>query len=150
MKTFFLIIIVAFVLGSCKEKPAVEDKLKPSLLENLTKPGLQKGGPKPEFNFEFQSHDFGKVTQGEKVVYTFVFTNSGKADLLITDAIVSCGCTVPKYTKIPVKPGEKGKVEVMFNTAGKKGAQFKTIQLFANTDPNTYELRIKAQVEDAK
>ena len=39
---------------------------------------------------------------------TFTFTNEGNAPLVIHQAIASCGCTVPTYTRMPVKPGGEG------------------------------------------
>lgn len=92
-------------------------------------------------------HDFGKVIQGEKVSYAFKFKNSGNADLIISDARGSCGCTVADYPKKPMAPGEEGEIDVKFSTEGKKGFQSKTITLVANTEPNSVVLTIKANVQ---
>jgi len=59
--------------------------------------------------FDKTSHDFGTITEGDKVTTTFGFTNTGDADLIIVDARGSCGCTVPQYPKnTPIAPGETG------------------------------------------
>jgi hypothetical protein len=89
----------------------------------------------PLMKFEKESHDFGKIKQGDKVSYDFKFTNNGKSPLIITDAVASCGCTTPEWPKTPVKPGESGIIKVVFNSAGKTGLQDKQITITANTVP---------------
>lgn len=100
----------------------------------------------PAFQFKQEEHDFGKIQQGEKVSFTFVFKNIGKSDLIISDAKASYGCTVADYPKAPVKPGADGDITVSFNSEGKKGIQNKTVTLVANTQPNTKVLTIKSEV----
>lgn len=89
----------------------------------------------PAITFEQATHDFGQITQGEKVEYSFKFTNTGKKDLLILDAVSSCGCTVPEWPKEPLKPGESGYMRVIFDSHGKEGFTEKEISIKANTNP---------------
>ena len=91
-------------------------------------------------------HDFGKVIRGEKVSYKFSFKNVGESDLIISKVSTSCGCTVGKYPKKAVKPGEEATVGVTFDSTHKRGMQNKTITILANTQPNRTILRIKANV----
>lgn len=100
----------------------------------------------PQIKFDTTYYDFGKMIQGESAAYTFKFENTGKADLLILDAFSTCGCTVPDYSKEPIAPGEEGKVEVVFNSAGKSGMQYKTVTLKLNTEIEKKTLTIKADV----
>lgn len=100
--------------------------------------------------FDVYQHDFGKMVEGEIVSYTFDFTNTGTAPLFIKSASASCGCTVPKYSKKPVKPGKKGELEVVFNSLGKEGVQHKTIAVRANTKPPVTLLVITADVRAKK
>ena len=65
--------------------------------------------------FEKDEYNFGTIKQGDKVEYTFMFTNTGKEPLIISEAHGSCGCTVPEWPKQPIKKGEKGEVKVNFN-----------------------------------
>jgi hypothetical protein len=104
----------------------------------------------PGFKFDVETHDFGTITQGEKVAYAFKFTNSGHADLLIREAHASCGCTVPDYPKTPVPPGGQGVINVTFNSEGKNGMQHKEVTIVANTIPNTKVLVITGEVVDQK
>lgn len=91
-------------------------------------------------------YDFGVVNEGDIVEKTFVITNSGKTDLVITDAKVTCGCTVPAWPKQPIKPGESEEVKVKFNTAGKPTRQRKTITLITNTESGREILTLKGMV----
>ena len=78
-----------------------------------------------EIKFEKTSHDFGTFPETEKVTCTFKFTNTGDNLLVIHQAIASCGCTVPQYSKEPIKPGESGEIVVTYNGAGKFPGHFK-------------------------
>ncbi len=79
-----------------------------------------------EIKFENKTHNFGKFTSSNAVQKcTFTFTNVGDAPLVINQAVASCGCTVPQYTKAPINPGEKGTIEVTYNGAGKDPGHFK-------------------------
>ncbi|KAA2239690.1 DUF1573 domain-containing protein [Chitinophaga agrisoli] len=89
----------------------------------------------PEMTFEQTVHNFGTIKQGEKVEYAFKFTNTGKKDLIIQDAIASCGCTVPEWPKEPIKPGESAFMKVVFDSHGKQGFTEKEISIKANTNP---------------
>lgn len=89
----------------------------------------------PVMKFEKESHDFGKIKQGDKVSYDFKFTNTGKSPLIISEAHATCGCTIPEWPKTPVKPGESALIKVTFNSAGKTGLQDKQITVTANTVP---------------
>ncbi len=103
-------------------------------------------GTAPLMVFYEEKHDFGKITQGEKVSYSFVFKNTGGSDLVISAAQASCGCTVPSYPKEPVKPGQEGKIDVLFDSEGKSGLVEKTITLVTNCNPSTKTLTISASI----
>ena len=58
--------------------------------------------------FDKTTQDLGTFSEDDPIVKcTFTFTNEGNAPLVIHQAIASCGCTVPTYTRMPVKPGGK-------------------------------------------
>ncbi len=104
-------------------------------------------GKPAEITFQKTTHDFGQVTQGEVLEYTFVFTNTGGSDLIIYSASASCGCTVPDYEKQPVPPGKQGKVKIVFNTRGFRGAQSKSISLFTNSSEPATVLFVRARIQ---
>ena len=96
--------------------------------------------------FDTLDHNFGSVRPGEKVGCIFKFTNAGDADLVVTAASASCGCTVPKFSKKPVAPGEGGTIEVIFDTSGREGLQTKTVVVQSNAENSLVILRIIAEV----
>ena len=103
-------------------------------------------GTAPVMVFNEEKHDFGKITQGEKVSYSFVFKNMGGSDLVISSAQGSCGCTVPSYPKQAIKSGETSKVDVVFNSEGKSGLVQKTVTLITNCNPSTKVITISSTI----
>lgn len=87
-------------------------------------------------SFDHTSHDFGKVESGPTYTTSFKFTNTGKENLYISAADASCGCTVPKWSRDPIKPGESGEISVEFDSKGRVGEQLKTVTVTTNTNPN--------------
>ena len=101
----------------------------------------------PVIEFNKTNHDFGQINDGEIVETTFQFTNSGKSDLIISNASGSCGCTVPDYPRdIPIKPGESNTIKVKFDSSNKPGMQRKTVTLVTNTSKGKELINIKAFV----
>ncbi len=134
------------------EMEEVEEPVSTEVIENeasATNPDAKNGEPK--FQFAEEEWDFGTLVDGEKVSHTFRFKNIGNADLVISSASASCGCTVPKHTKKPIPPGESGEIEVTFNSAGKASGVpiTKDITVIANTNPVQTILRIKSVVMPA-
>lgn len=101
----------------------------------------------PFMTFKENIHDFGVLKDGEVVTYKFKFKNTGNADLIISSASASCGCTVPSYPKEPLKPGAESAIDVQFNSSGKLGKNEKQITIISNTVPNQVYLIIKAEVQ---
>jgi hypothetical protein len=147
MKRLFLLLALAplFAGVSCKnnEDPANIDA---DLVSNSATAGDNKNTELPELTFQKSVHDFGKITQGERVRTEFKFTNTGKSNLIISDARGSCGCTVPDWPKEPIKPGGEGAVKVEFNSEGKSGLMEKTVTIVTNCEPATRVIRIKAEI----
>lgn len=100
-----------------------------------------------EMTFEAEEFNFGNIKQGESVTHEFSFTNTGKEDIIITNAQGSCGCTVPLYPKEAIKKGEKGNIKVTFNSAGKMGMQDKTVTITSNAKNSPRILHLKGTVE---
>jgi hypothetical protein len=141
-----LVAVSAMTFTSCKENAA--DKVKAENVEAASERDAQEVYY-PTMDFEEKTHDFGTINEGDVVEHTFTFTNNGKAPLVITSARGSCGCTVPSWTKEPIKPGETGEMLVKFNSKGKPNTQNKTVTIKANTESGTERLQIKAMVTPA-
>ena len=100
----------------------------------------------PIITFKEEFFDFGVIIQGEKVSHTFVFTNTGKSNLIVSSVHASCGCTVPKYSKEPISSGSTGEIEVTFDSSGRSGLQSKSVTVSSNAQPSRVELRFVADV----
>jgi len=149
MKYYILAVLFAFAI-SCKQekqKGVPDNAINPDVMKNPASASGDANGKLPTMEFAEDTHDFGQMVQGEKVSYTFNFKNNGKADLVISSAAGSCGCTVPEYPKTAVPPGATGYVKVTFDSSGKQGHQDKTVTLVANTIPNSKVLHITATVD---
>ena len=95
-----------------------------------------------EIKFDKTTHDFGTFSENSPVVScTFTFSNVGNAPLVIHQAVASCGCTVPDYTKEPILPGQKGTIKVTYNGTGKYPGHFKK-SITLRTNAKTEMLRI--------
>ena len=88
----------------------------------------------PKIVFENENFNFDTVSQGTKVSHSFIFRNDGKSDLIIRKTKSSCGCTATQPEKTTLLPGESSKIDIVFNTAGRKGKQHKSVTVIAN-DP---------------
>jgi hypothetical protein len=104
-------------------------------------------GPVTNIGFKAESHDFGKIKQDSENHYVFNFINTGQEPLVISNAVGSCGCTVPEYPKHPIAPGETGEINVVYKPGKQEGQQNKTVTVTANTEPAQTVLRILADVQ---
>ena len=141
-------VTVIFLLGfyACSnEKKETTEISTQDVRISVTGNGSAKGDL-PEMKFEEEIHDFGRIIQGEKVSYSFKFTNTGNSNLIIASAAGSCGCTVPEYSKEPVLPGKSSKIDVVFSSEGKSGLQEKTITVVTNCEPSTRIIKIKTNI----
>jgi hypothetical protein len=141
-----LILIIPIVSLSCKQNGEKSNLLPSDIVQNPNSASGSNDTDLPVIEFKDDFYDFGKIIQGEKVSYSFKFTNKGKSDLIISNVTSSCGCTIGAFPKIPIKPGESNKIEVMFDSENRRGFQSKTITVLSNAQPSTTTLRIKSQV----
>lgn len=137
----FILLFAACNSGSQQDTISTDVINNPSSAEGKTS---KKG--QPQIEFSSKEHDFGKVINGEIVRYNFEFTNTGGSDLVITSVNADCGCTVAEYSRKPVKPGEKGYINIQFDSNNRKGFNHKTATVLSNAVPNKVELHIKAKV----
>lgn len=146
MKSFiYNLLIVLLLLSACKNES--KNSLSGDIVNNpLSASEENKSNKMPIISFEKTEFDFGKIYQGEKVSCNFKFFNKGNADLIISDASASCGCTVADYPEETIKPGESGYIAVEFNTRGRSGMQTKIVTVMSNTNPSKSILTIKAMV----
>jgi len=76
--------------------------------------------------------DAGTVHSGEQVRHSFRFRNTGNAPLVVKDIIPSCGCTKVEVSKKVLKPNEEAYIDVIFDSKGWYGSQYKAVTLRTN------------------
>lgn len=105
-----------------------------------------------EIKFDKTVFSFGKFSEADPVQKAvFPFTNVGTRPLIIHQAVASCGCTVPSYTKKPILPGQKGEVVVTYNGRGKFPGHFKkTVTIRTNGVIEMTRLYIDGNMEEVK
>ena len=79
------------------------------------------------------SYDFGEVLQGEKVSFSFEYSNQGRSPLKIKAVQSACPCTKATWeAKKALALGEKATIKVVFDTAEQKGPQKRTFLVISN------------------
>jgi len=131
MKTVFSILVFAacWFSISCSQTPRSANVKSGAVIE-----------------FETTEHDYGTIPQGSDGTYEFVFKNTGKEPLVLNNVRSSCGCTVPRWPKEPIKKGDKGAIKVSYNTRI-TGNFSKTISVYSNSGGVPVVLNIKGKVE---
>lgn len=137
---YLLLLSTAVFLFSCdvRRKDKVSDD-KAQSIEMLMKDSTTVRILDTTFNF-------GKVTDGEKVEYSYRFVNSGSKALVVTNATASCGCTVPQRPEHPVMPGDTGYIKVVFDSKNRVGEAHKTISVYSNARPEFPTLLLNGEV----
>jgi len=101
----------------------------------------------PRIQAAISQYDFGEVTEGVIVKYSFQVKNVGDQMLRITNIMTSCGCTAAASQNDEILPGKTTSINVEFNSDGKVGLQNKVISVASNdaSQPNV-KLEIKGKV----
>ena len=86
------LLLASLFLSGCNNK-SQNGQLSTDLVTS-PKSATQTSDKQAAITFEKEEHDFGSLLQGEVVSYSFHFTNTGNAPLIISQVTSSCGCTV--------------------------------------------------------
>ncbi|MDL2230988.1 DUF1573 domain-containing protein [Bacteroidales bacterium OttesenSCG-928-L19] len=114
--------------------------------EKVDKP-KKKRSKVPYISFEYTVYDYGIVEKNGDGMCEFVFKNTGKEDLILTNVRSSCGCTVPEWPKEPIPKKKKAVIKVKYNT-NNVGTINKSITVESNAENNRVILYIKGRVSD--
>lgn len=144
-KTIILIAVSMLMLTGCKGK-TIQDADVDLIRNPRSAQGYDESEKMPVLTFDSDMHDFGRLSAGENISYSFHFRNTGNADLIISNTSATCGCTVADYPKGRIAPGGEGYVTVTFKSAGKAGQQYQEVTIVSNAQPATCRLKILAQV----
>lgn len=134
--TSFLCIVFHALIGCNFPNPA--DEITPT--------------PKPaQITWKSISKDLGKIPMGDTALIFFPFTNSGDSPLFITSVDGGCSCLQAKGPDHPILPRQTDSIRVAFYTQlSVTGWIRKSIQVSANTIPNTHRLLFTADITGHK
>ena len=133
--------------GESQEKTETVDTQEDIEVKKEEKKRSSKRKRRPVITFQKNVHHYGRITQGDKIEHKFVFTNTGKKELIISNATATCGCTQPSFPFMPIAPGEEGYIGVIFDSKGKLGRQKPAITITTNAKPATYQLYLEGYVD---
>lgn len=136
-----------------KTEPAeIEKQPEVAVMQEVTEPKTEETKPVeiaqaegPRIHFDTNLKDFGKVGPGAENETTFKFKNVGNQTLTLKKPQASCGCTIPRLTKMQYEPGEQGEITVQFKAPKARGTTSKNIYVPSNDKNNPkYQLTVKA------
>ncbi len=95
--------------------------------------GLNK---EPQIKLSVYNHNFGNVEKNKVLDFEVDVLNTGKADLIIKDIKSSCSCTTTLMGDKTIKPNEKSKLRIKFDTKNLSGQVARTVTLVSNDPEN--------------
>lgn len=104
--------------------------------------------PKTTIQYYETRYNFGQINEGDVVKHAFRFKNTGNSPLLISKTDVSCGCTVPTFSKEPIPPGGEGQIMVQYNSANHPGHQQKNVIVHSNAQQEATSIGFEADVKE--
>ncbi len=145
MKKILLLLIVAMATSM-----GIDAQSKKSVRSEISPTGSSMAENYAEITFDTLRCNLGVFPESDAVrKYSFHFTNTGTAPLIINQAFASCGCTVPSFTKEPIKPGERGSIDVTYNGKGLMSGRFsKTITVRSNAKTRIVRLIIEGEMTE--
>jgi hypothetical protein len=88
----------------------------------------------PEFSAESTTVDFGQVDNTKDPGFRVLkFKNTGSSPLTITNAVGSCGCTIPEWPKEPIKAGATAEIKIKYDIT-RIGTISKTVTITTNEE----------------
>ena len=155
-KTILFALAAVALITSCQQgnndvrdaaREEIQTANQPAPIQDAVQTPTIPAGPTTVMTFAEDRFNFGTVTDGEKVSHTYTFTNTGDEPLILSNARGSCGCTVPKWPRQPIQPGESSEITVEFNTKNKKGQRSQKVTITANTNPPETFIYLDGTVE---
>lgn len=147
MKQLFITATILCILAACQNVTKnPKEPVDPTLITKEKEAFVNDSANWTTVQWIDSVQNFGKVTDGEKVMITFHFKNTGSKPLVITNVTASCGCTVPSKPEEPIAPGQEGKITAEFNSIGRVGKASKYLNVTCNTKEQTVNLLFEGEV----
>lgn len=153
MKTGLLFLAGMIALAGCEENSSEEKK---GSLPQIQEATNRTASSVDTANFTTikwidSIKQVGKINEGQKLVLTYRFINTGDKPLIIQSVMPGCGCTVAEKPEKPIAPGAEGEIRGEFNSDGRAGALHKSITVMANTKvTQAHNLQFEGEVIAAK
>ncbi len=139
MRVQFFIFLIMMSAAACKPKDASTNSSMSYSSDSTQFTSIQ---------WQEQTIDFGKITEGQKLEVVYHFKNTGTKPLIISKVEPGCGCTVAETPDKPIAPGKEGIIKGSFDSNDRIGTQHKSIFVTANTKGNQHhELIFTVEVE---
>ncbi len=140
---------VTFYTNESGENAAKQVSVFATILEYFGALSQEEVMKAPRVSINENTHDFGRVKQGNVVTKEFILTNNGVSDLLIRKVSPNCTCLKGTLDKEKIKSGKSATLTVSFDPDDRRGNQQKSITIYSN-DPRSSALRVtvKAYLEE--
>jgi peptidoglycan-associated lipoprotein len=90
-----------------------------------------------DLTFEKKHITLGEVKRGEKRTFQYTFTNTGTETVEIS-IVSGCDCTTLEWTRGEIKPGEKGIIDVIFDSTEKEASETVDVDMYLkNINPKS-------------
>lgn len=136
----------------------VQNPPRPDEKPEEPKPAVQ--GPAPRLEAPELEHNFGRAIEGEKLTHVFKLKSAGQADLIISSAKPTCGCTVAKLEVVKtdgsreiykpgdaLPPGAELTLEAQLDTKNKSNQASSKINIYCNDPRQIVTLGLTAMVD---
>ena len=127
--------------------PILNPKVKELFIERLVGKQKQENRLFTTIEVNRSENDLGRLKLSDQRICSFSITNAGLNPFVVYDVITSCGCIKLDYTKVPTKPGDTMRLNVVFN-AEKSGYFNKTLLVYCNIQDGPIRLRVSGTVEN--
>ncbi len=105
------------------------------------------GSAQEKLVFDPATWDFGTIREVDgRVSHTFTGENRGDRPLVILDVVTSCGCTVPRFSRRPILPGEKTEITVTFDPTNRPGIFDKDLTVYSSDRRKIATLTVHGEV----
>ncbi len=147
IEILLLVLLCTFSLSAQNTNPQREEKSKDKSEISSEKSKKSKKKLAPVITFDMTVYDYGNINKGDDGTCEFVFTNTGKEDLVLTRVFASCGCTNPIWPTDPIPKKKSGVIRVTYDT-NRVGGINKNITVESNAENGRVVLKIKGSVSD--
>lgn len=112
-----------------------------------SKPATQKQGC-GKAKAEQTTRDLGTLKSGDVVGVKFKLKNVGDGPLMVNGHEAGCACTDVRYVKEPIEAGGETNIEVIFDSRGLSGYQYKTVGIdIDGCESERIKLSITAKID---